>query len=72
MMCMRARKALTRLHICAGSSELWLLAGVAINTNVHKGWPRGYKTFSMLKSAEHEIYPAHNVKMPTIVQMLAF
>ena len=22
-------------------------------------WPRGYKTFSMFNSAEHEIYPAH-------------
>ena len=22
-------------------------------------WPRVYKTFSMLNSAEHEIYPAH-------------
>ena len=22
-------------------------------------WPRGYKTFSMLNSAEHETYPAH-------------
>ena len=22
-------------------------------------WPRGYKTFSMLNSAEHDIYPAH-------------
>ena len=22
-------------------------------------WPRGYKTFSMLNSAEHEILPAH-------------
>ena len=22
-------------------------------------WPQGYKTFSMLNSAEHEIYPAH-------------
>ena len=22
-------------------------------------WPPGYKTFFMLKSAEHEIYPAH-------------
>ena len=22
-------------------------------------WPRGYKTFFMLNSAEHEIYPAH-------------
>ena len=23
-------------------------------------WPRGYKTFFILNSAEHEIYPAHN------------
>ena len=22
-------------------------------------WPRGYRTFFMLNSAEHEIYPAH-------------
>ena len=22
-------------------------------------WPRGFKTFSMLNSGEHEIYPAH-------------
>ena len=22
-------------------------------------WPQGYKTFFMLNSAEHEIYPAH-------------
>ena len=29
-------------------------------------WPRGYKTFFMLSSAETKIYPAHkiNVKMP--------
>ena len=33
-------------------------------------WPRGYKTFFMLNSAEHEIYPAHNVKMPTSVDIL--
>ena len=31
-----------------------------------------YKTFFMLNSAEHEIYPAHNVKMPTIVGILTF
>ena len=24
-----------------------------------RGWPRGYKTFFMLKSAEHEICPAN-------------
>ena len=27
--------------------------------NVYIAWPRGYKTFSMLNSAEHEFYPAH-------------
>ena len=26
---------------------------------------RGYQTFFMLNSTEHDIYPAHNVKMPT-------
>ena len=26
----------------------------------------------MLNSVEHEIYPAHNVKMPTIVGILTF
>ena len=25
---------------------------------VHVFWARGYKTFSMLNSAEHEIFPA--------------
>ena len=25
-----------------------------------ESWSRGYKIFSMLKLAEHEIYPAHN------------
>ena len=35
-------------------------------------WPRGYKTFSMLNSAENEIYPADNVKMPTIVGIFKF
>ena len=34
--------------------------------------PRGYKTFFMLNSTEHEIFPAHNVKMPTIVGILTF
>ena len=28
---------------------------------------QGYKTFFILNSAEHEIYPAHNVKMPTLL-----
>ena len=28
--------------------------------------PRGYKTFFMLNSAEHEIFHANNLKLPTI------
>ena len=35
-------------------------------------WPCGYKTFFMLNSAEHEIYPACKDKMPTIVGILTF
>ena len=34
--------------------------------------PRGYKTFSMLNSTEHEIFLLINVKMPTIVGILTF
>ena len=34
--------------------------------------PRSYKTSSMLNSAEHEIYPAQNVKIQTIVCILTF
>ena len=33
----------------------------------HKGNALGYKYFFMPNSTEHEIYPADNVKMPTIV-----
>ena len=32
--------------------------------------PWGYKTFSMLNSAEHEIYPAHNVGILTFISMI--
>ena len=31
---------------------------------------RGYKTFFMLNSVEHEIFPLIDVKMPTIVGIL--
>ena len=34
--------------------------------------PRGYKTFFILNSAEHEIILLRNVKMPTIVGILTF
>ena len=30
-----------------------------LDVPVYKTWPRGYKTFFMLNSAEHKIYPAH-------------
>ena len=33
---------------------------------------RGYKIFSMLNSAEHEVFLLINVKMPTIVGILTF
>ena len=35
-----------------------------------EAWPRGYNTYSMLNSAEHQIFP--NVKMPTVVGILTF
>ena len=31
-------------------------------------WPRGYKTFFMLNSTEHEFFPPINVKMPSIYE----
>ena len=34
-------------------------------------WPRGCNFF-MLNSAEHQIYPVHKIKMPTIVGILTF
>ena len=33
---------------------------------------RGYKTFSMLNSAEHGIHPAHDLKISTIVGILIY
>ena len=34
--------------------------------------PRGYKTFSMLNSPEHELFLFINVKMPTIIGIVTF
>ena len=31
-------------------------------------WSQGYKTFFHVNSAEHEIYHAKNVKMPTFLE----
>ena len=40
--------------------------------NINLTWPRGYKTFFMLNSTEHEISPLIIVKMPTFVGILTF
>ena len=39
---------------------------------VQKSGPDVIKLFFILNSAERDIYPAHNVKMPTIVDILTF
>ena len=35
-------------------------------------WPRGYKTFLMLNSTEHEISSAHKTKIPTKKEVSCF
>ena len=37
----------------------------------YRNQTRGHKTLSC-STTEHEIHPAHNVKMPTIVHILTF
>ena len=32
---------------------------IIFQTEESEIWPHGYKTFSMLNSVEHEIFPAH-------------
>ena len=44
--------------------------GCSLSTAVLPGPKVKYKTFFMLNSTEHEIYSAHNVKMPMIVGIL--
>ena len=39
---------------------------------IHTARPRVFKTLFILNLAEHEIYHAHNIKMPTIVGILIF
>ena len=36
-----------------------VLVQISFANILNWAWPRGYKTFSMLNSAEHEIHPAH-------------
>ena len=40
------------LHVCSQQMDLNLIL-------FKLAWPRGYKTFFMLNSTEHEIFPAH-------------
>ena len=35
-------------------------------------WPRGYKSFFMLNSVQHDFFLLIHVKMPTIVGILTF
>ena len=45
--------------------------GILVCTVFIKAWPEVIRSF-MLNSAKHEIFPAKNVKMPTIVGILTF
>ena len=47
----------TVLYIAVGSFSIFAHAVSIILISV-KNWPRGYKTFFMLNSVEHEIFPA--------------
>ena len=39
------------------------IKGLTVGQNTHfTAWPRGYTTFFMLNSAEHEIFNAHKYK----------
>ena len=67
-------KILNITELKTGSFYFWVLGGTkrvmhpfvqfslelgALVAEEVKAWPRGYKTFSMLNSTEHEIFPAH-------------
>ena len=36
-----------------------MILAVLLEAISEKDWPRGYKTFFLLNSTEHEIFPAH-------------
>ena len=66
IVCLRAR--VRKQPIIA----LYFESDTVLNVYNLEAWPRGHKTFFMLSSAEHELYPAQNVKIPTIVGILTF
>ena len=55
---------LCKLNFCkkfSGTFKFSLLSVHSVSDELgnEKTWPRGYKTFFILNSAEHGIYPAH-------------
>ena len=40
-------------------NRIYFICQYFLNKVIPWIWPRGYKIFSMLNSAEHEIFPAH-------------
>ena len=49
-------KSLQRPHFCLSQK----MVNVYFTHQTERNWPRGYKTFFMLNSSEHEIFPALN------------
>ena len=50
-----------KLGVHKGTIEKWSSSGLSQGLFLVQVpvWPRGYKTFFMLISSEHEIFPAH-------------
>ena len=52
------------VHVCLSVILVYTyfavwFCGPDFGSDCTRTWPRGYKTFFMLNSAEHEIYSAH-------------
>ena len=73
----------TPCHIKVGGREVYCLSTkfLSVCQSSHlfnhtrfpvKNWPRGYKTYFILNSAEHDIFLLINVEMPTIVGISTF
>ena len=45
-------------NVVTVSTRPWFALTLVVSTPVLRSWPLGCKTFFMLNSAEHEIYPA--------------
>ena len=51
----------TYKEACKNAADSFIF-GFFLYFEVNKAWPRGYKTFFMLSSVEHEILNAHKCK----------